>query len=172
MSKKNDSKPNGGHEDAAPSSTMLSVRFSEEELAQVKQAAKDRPLAAFIRKSALHASAEAINADHGSNRKTIEAMAKKLADRIKGIGPLLKVGSFAQIEEDEWDVVYRYTDGYGDASPESDSITVRPADKESVAELIAIIENASNSFCEALITALHQEGDDPGFQPAIKKVAE
>ena len=41
MSKKNDSKPTVGHEDAAtPSSTMVSVRFSEEELAQVKQAAK------------------------------------------------------------------------------------------------------------------------------------
>ena len=172
MSNKNDSKPNGSHEDAAPSSTMLSVRFSEEELAQVKQAAKDRPLAAFIRKSALHASAEAINADHGSNRKNIEAMAKQLANRIRGIGKLLQVNSFTQINEHDWDHVSTYCSMYGGEDPLQDSVEVRPAKKESVAELIAILENASISFCEALITALHQEGDDPGFQPAIKKVAE
>lgn len=176
MSKKNDSQPTGGHEDAAtPSSTMVSVRFSEEELAQVKQAAKDRPLAAFIRKSALHASVEAINADHGSNRKTIQEMADAVANRIKGVGDLLEVESVGPIHgPDDWSTGVSYAEKYDGVDPIGGgiSVTIRAPKEGSVAQLISIIENANHAFSEALMNALHQEEVDPGFQPAIKKVSE
>ena len=175
MSKKRDSKPTVCHKDAAPpSSTMVSVRFSEEELAQVKQAAKDRPLAAFIRRSALHASVEAINADHGNNRKTIQEMAEAVANRIKGVGNLLQITSERQMGPDgDKDVVStHYADHYSTDHINGDHVIVHAPSDAQVTQLIAIIENATHAFSEALINALDQDEVDPGFQAAVKKAAE
>lgn len=173
MSKKKDSKPTVGHKGAAPpSSTMVSVRFSEEELAQVKQAAKDRPLAAFIRRSALHASVEAINADHGNNRKTIQEMAEAVANRIKGVGDLLEITYRGNGSDGDEVVSTTYADHYSTDHIYGDHVIVRAPSEAKVTQLIAIIENATHAFSEALINALDEDEIDPGFQAAVKKAAE
>ena len=168
MSKKNDSQPTGGHEDAAsPSSTMVSVRFSEEELAQVKQAAKDRPLAAFIRRSALHASVEAINAAHELNGQMIQQVAKEVACRIRGVGDLLHVYELNGV-----DVSETFCTSWGDIPMSGLEIEPRKIENGTLSQLLSILEEATHPFVEQLLIALKSDGENTGFKAAIKKDAE
>ena len=166
----------------APSGTVVSVRFSNDELAYIKQAAKleKMPSASFVRKSALRMAIEQINGL--SDPKQEEALAKlaaKIAGRIIGKGDrLIELTTFTgppddQYSAEESEYVTQITPG---DDYHFDCISIRRLEEKDLKELLLAIQLASHPFADALEVALkslsnqEQKEEDEGFKPTITDV--
>ena len=181
MTKKKASKTTKTNEKpAANSTTVLSVRFSEEELEYVKQAAKLKgiPPATFVRKSATQASIEIINAmSDQKQRFALEKLAMAIAKHLKGKG-LLQITSIEPHEHGGIDYVTRNASSYGCIEDPEDptfsrpQVIPKPLNKQDMAQLLLAIQHAAHPFIEALSDSLQKdlgEEGDPIFMPAISK---
>lgn len=158
----------------SPSTTVLSVRFSETELEHLKEAAElsNQPPATFVREAACRTAMDTINA--GRERKqtrAIEQIAATIATNLIE-GRLVKEECFWNGDDIEYrEVILRAIKRESSPDP-TDHQVIKPVvlgDQEQEI-LTGVLEHAARPFAKALLDAISDllaEKDDLGFTPIV-----
>lgn len=159
--------------------TVISVRFSSDELDRIKQAARvaQVPSATFVRKSALQMAVETINGFSDPKQElALSKLAQKIANRIAGKGDLIELTNFDVDPSGEPEMRTSYIDGiypYEEQKPSFEILEVRGLEAKDKEQLLLAVQLAAHPFVQALESALkaifngEQMDEDVGFQPTI-----
>lgn len=155
------------------STTVLSVRFSEEELVQIKEAAAilSQPPATFVRESACRTAVELINAGRTPKQaRALTEVAREVTQHFFGKGKV-------KVEEADFDgrrggePKVEYLPEYGTDFGEL-KVTPAPLGDDKLRNLTRALQHASRPFAAALLGEIEkaQAGDDDAdFIPVINQ---
>lgn len=178
--KKSSKAPKTRQKPAKKSTTVLSVRFSSEEIDHLKQAAKlkGEATATFVRKTASKSSVETINAmSRPAQSNAIERLAKEITKQLMGQGQVC-VSQIVQVGPSKYDEVDSRMDIYSEFAPEDDprgGAKVAPCavSESDMKQLMMALQHAAQPFSEALQKAILEsqsvgdDSDDSDFKPII-----
>ena len=176
MAKKKASQRSKANKKPSPKSTsVLSVRFSTEETAHIKEASEleEVAVATFVRNAAAKEAIGVINAKRSPRQSfAIDRLSKEVAKHLKGQGSWTR--DYTDIGENG-----PYRDSVTNSGPivedsgfgDENITAITGLDDKHMRQLVAVLTDATQYFAEVLANDLLRQVDDPteeeGFTPII-----
>lgn len=154
------------------STTVLSVRFSEEELERIKEAAAilEQPPASWVRQAALNSSIQTINASQTpTQQRAIAEISKQVAQHLfKG---QVRISEIDHMDpSSEW--THRASSSYVDNIHGCLEVEALPMTERTRRNLVRALEHAAAPFAASLLDAIAQiqaGEEDQDFIPVITR---